>query len=102
VSIISNPSHWNDHDEWMRIQQQIDRINRRTPPPMGIGEATAKAAVDVSHFRVEAIENGFIIAYSCMGQGERRRYAPDTTSLAEQITAAVVEMKLRGTQAQGG
>jgi hypothetical protein len=101
---------WNDlltqhpyHEAYERLQQIVSHKDRITiRGSMSTAEVAAQAPVERSDFRVEVIENGFILAYSCRGVSERRRYAASMGGLAEQVVAAMVEMKLRGTQAQGG
>lgn len=61
-----------------------------------VQEAKPAGPINTTHFTVDAIENGYIITYRCSGMAEKRRYAKDLLDMAEQITAAAVEMKLRG------
>jgi hypothetical protein len=98
-SKLKYPDIMNDrYDDFDRYNAMMQRKEKY----MGIGEAKEATATknDVNHFRVNAIENGYIVSYSAPSIAERQRFAATLTEVGEQIVAAAVEMKLRGSEAK--
>jgi adenine C2-methylase RlmN of 23S rRNA A2503 and tRNA A37 len=96
---IIGPTQLDDFDRYYRYYEKYQQM--KAIQSMGIGENAANATPaknDVNHFRVNAIENGYIVTYSAGGHPERQRYAATLQDVGEQVVVAAVEMKLRGAQ----